>query len=46
MKTLLLLQTAKALAELDVLCSLAEVAVKNNYTMPVVNVSDKIDIKS
>ena len=40
-----ILQTAKALAELDVLCSLAEVAVKNNYTMPVVNVSDKIDIK-
>ena len=40
-----ILQTAKALAELDVLCSLAEVAVKNNYTMPVVNVSNKIDIK-
>ncbi len=40
-----ILQTAKALAELDVLCSLAEVAVKNNYTMPVVNLSGKIDIK-
>ena len=40
-----ILQTAKALSELDVLCSLAEVAVKNNYTMPVVNVSSKIDIR-
>ena len=40
-----ILQTAKALAQLDVLCSLAEVAVKNNYTMPIVNMSDKIDIK-
>ncbi len=40
-----ILQTAKALAQLDVLCSLAEVAVKNNYTMPVVNMSEKIDIK-
>ena len=40
-----ILQTAKALAELDVLCSLAEVAVKNNYCKPVINVSDKIDIK-
>lgn len=40
-----ILQTAKALAELDVLCSLAEVAVKNNYCMPTVNMSDKIDIK-
>ncbi len=40
-----ILQTAKALAELDVLCSFAETAVKNNYTMPVVNVSNKIDIK-
>ena len=40
-----ILQTAKALSELDVLCSLAEIAVKNNYTMPIVNVSNKIDIK-
>ena len=40
-----ILQTAKALAQLDVLCSLAEVSVKNNYIMPVVNVSGKIDIK-
>ncbi len=40
-----ILQTAKALSELDVLCSLAEVAVKNSYTMPLVNMSDKIDIK-
>ena len=40
-----ILQTARALAELDVLCSLAEVAVKNNYCMPTITMSDKIDIK-
>ncbi len=40
-----ILNTAKAIAELDALCSLAEVAVKNNYCMPDVNISDKIDIK-
>ncbi len=36
---------AYTVAYLDVLSSLAEVAQKNNYTMPVVNSSDKIDIK-
>ena len=41
-----ILNTAKALSELDVLCSLAEAAVKNNYCMPRVNNSDKIDIKN
>lgn len=37
--------TAKALAVIDVLCSFAEIAVKNNYCMPVVDMSDKIEIK-
>ena len=37
--------TAKALATVDVLCSFAEVAVKNNYCMPLVDMSDKIEIK-
>ena len=40
-----ILTTAKAIAQLDVLCSLAEAAVKGGYCKPVVNVSDKIDIK-
>lgn len=36
---------AHVVAYLDVLCSLAEVAHKNNYTMPTVDMSDKIEIK-
>ena len=38
-------KTAKAIALLDTLCSLATVAVKNNYCMPYVDNSDKIDIR-
>ncbi|MGN1059595.1 MAG: DNA mismatch repair protein MutS, partial [Clostridia bacterium] len=38
-------QTAAALAVADVLCSFAEVAAKNNYTMPTVDMSDTISIK-
>ncbi len=38
-------RTAYIVAYLDVLCSLAEVASKNNYTMPIVDMSDKIEIK-
>ena len=34
--------TADALARLDVLCSLAEVAVRNNYTMPEVDTSKEL----
>ncbi len=37
--------TASAVARLDVLCSFAEVAVKNNYIMPQVDYSNVIDIK-
>ncbi|MBE7035006.1 MAG: DNA mismatch repair protein MutS [Ruminococcaceae bacterium] len=37
-------QTATAVALVDVLCSFAEVAVKNNYTMPTVDISDTIQI--
>lgn len=40
-----LLETAKALAELDVLATLAEVAAKNHYTRPIVEESDEIVIK-
>ena len=36
--------TAAAVAELDALASLAEVAVRNNYCMPDVDVSDAVDI--
>jgi len=39
-------RAAYVVAYLDVLCSLAEVANKNNYTMPVVDASDKIEIKN
>ena len=39
-------KTAKALATLDSLCSFAEVAAKNNYAMPHVDVSGKITIKN
>lgn len=35
---------AASIAELDALASLAEVAVRNNYSMPEVDVSDAIDI--
>ena len=38
-------RAAYVVAYLDVLCSLAEVAHKNNYSMPTVDVSDKIEIK-
>ncbi len=37
-------QTATSVALADVLCSFAEVAVKNNYVMPTVDVSDTISI--
>lgn len=37
--------TASAIAKLDVLCSFAEVAVKNNYKMPTVDYGSTIDIK-
>lgn len=36
--------TADAVARLDVLCSLAEVAVRNNYTMPEVDTSRTLQI--
>ena len=38
-------KTAAAVAEADVLASLAETAVRNNYCMPEVDLSDVIDIK-
>ncbi len=38
-------RTAKAIATLDVITSLANVAVDNRYTRPVVNLSDNIIIK-
>ncbi len=37
--------TSAAVAELDVLCSLAEVAVKNNYCQPEVDASSAIEIR-
>ena len=37
--------SASVVAHLDVICSLSEVAVKNGYTMPCVDASDKIEIK-
>lgn len=40
-----LLETARAIAELDVLATLAEVAVKNHYTRPVITDGDEILIK-
>lgn len=40
-----LLETAKAVAELDVLATLAEVAAKNHYTRPFVDDGDEIVIK-
>lgn len=38
-------RTAKAIAVLDVLCSLAQVAVNNNYACPIVSNDGIIDIK-
>jgi DNA mismatch repair protein MutS len=38
-------KTAAAVSEADVLASLAETAVRNNYCMPEVDLSDVIDIK-
>lgn len=38
-------RTAKAIAEIDAIYALATVAVKNNYTKPVVNMGDEIIIK-
>ncbi len=38
-------KTARAIANLDALCSLAYSAVNNNYTRPVVDTSDEIIIK-
>ena len=40
-----LLETARAIAELDVLATLAEVAAKNHYARPVVDEGDEIIIK-
>ncbi|MFI3226405.1 MAG: DNA mismatch repair protein MutS [Clostridia bacterium] len=37
--------TASTVALLDVICSFANVAIMNNYTKPVVNLTDRIDIK-
>ncbi len=38
-------KTAQAVAALDVLCSLAQVACENNYVCPTVDFSSRIDIK-
>lgn len=38
--------TAEAVATLDVLCSLAEVALRNNYVCPVIDMSGEISIKN
>lgn len=38
-------KTAQAVAALDVLCALAEVACDNNYTCPVVDFTDRIEIR-
>lgn len=38
--------TAAAIAELDCLCSLADAAIENHYTKPVLNNSDSIVIKN
>lgn len=38
-------QSARAVAELDVFCSLAEVAVRNDYVRPVVDDGDELVIK-
>jgi len=36
--------TARCLSEIDVICSLAEVADRESYTMPEINTEDKIEI--
>ncbi|MCX8130663.1 MAG: DNA mismatch repair protein MutS [Clostridia bacterium] len=36
--------TARSIAEVDVICSLAEVADRENYTMPEMSVEDRIEI--
>lgn len=36
--------TAQAISQLDVLCSLAEVAVKNNYCRPIINSEKRLNI--
>ena len=38
-------KTAQAVAALDVLCALAEVACDNNYTCPIVDFTDRIEIR-
>ncbi len=38
-------KTASAIALIDVLTSFANVALENNYVRPIINLSDKIDIK-
>lgn len=40
-----IMKTAKAVSEVDAICSLAEAAVKNNYTKPAVNMGDTIEIR-
>lgn len=40
-----ILATARAIAQLDVLCSLAEVAVRNNYVRPALTNEDIIEIR-
>ncbi|MBQ6863575.1 MAG: DNA mismatch repair protein MutS [Clostridia bacterium] len=37
--------TAQAIAQIDALCSLAETAVQNGYSRPVVDASDRINIR-
>ncbi len=39
-------RTAEAVAQVDVLCALAHVAEKNGYTMPVMNMGDRVVIKN
>lgn len=39
-------RTAEAVARVDVICSFAHVAEKNGYTMPTMNMGDKIMIKN
>lgn len=45
-QTLRIQDVAKTIAMIDVLSSLAQVAEQNNYVMPVVNDSDRIEIKN
>jgi len=40
-----ILATARAIAQIDVFCSLAEVAVRNNYVKPTLSDADVINIK-